>query len=127
MAYKEIRGQRTMQPTQPELKELEQADQLPGDRILAYRKAAKLSQRALAETCDPPMDFTAIGRIEHNKGYTSSTLNRLANALNCEVADFFIPNELILWRHLNDADKQHIADTIRRFWQSSQQENQKTG
>ena len=127
MAYKEIRGSKPMPPNQPSIEELEQADQLPGERILAYRKAAGYSQRALAERCDPPMDFTAIGRIEHNKGYTSSTLNRLAEALGCEVADFFIPSDLVLWRHLNEADRRHISDTIRRFWQSSHQENQQTG
>ena len=127
MAYKEIRGSKPAQPNQPDLADLEQANQLPGDRILAYRKAAGLTQRALAEKCDPPMDFTAIGRIEHNKGYTSSTLNRLAAALGCEVSDFFIPYEMILWRQLNDADRKHISDTIHRFWQSSQQDTQQAG
>lgn len=94
-------------------------NQLPGANIRAFRKAAGMSQRKLAETCDPPMDFTAIGRIERNLGYTSSTLNRLAQALNCKVSDFFLPAELIVWKDLPADMQEEIQTLIRRYYQAA--------
>lgn len=88
---------------------------VPGSRIVEYRQAAKLSQRALAELCDPPMDFTAIGRIERNLGYSSSTLNRIAVALGCEVSDFFLPDELVRWKTLPAAIRQNIIGLINSY------------
>lgn len=102
-------------PEKPTLQELRDACDTPGQRIRAYRNAAKLSQRDLAVMCNPPMDFTAIGRIERNMGYTSSTLLRLAEALNCSVSDFFLPIELVTWKLLPDDMRNEIAQTIKRY------------
>ena len=99
----------------PTLKQLDKADQLPGDRIRLFRTGAGLSQRALAKMCNPPMDFSAIGRIERNQGYTSSTLNRLADALNCDVADFFIPSKALGLKKLPIEMQDEISQIIRRY------------
>ncbi len=85
----------------------------PGARILAYRKAAGLAQRQLALICDPPMDFTAIGRIERNQGYTGASLNRLAKALNCKVSDFFLPAELAAWPRVREDTRSAVKVMIR--------------
>lgn len=94
-------------------------DETPGARIRAYRNAAGYSQRTLALKCDPPMDFTAIGRIERNQGYTSSTLNRLATALNCTVADFFLPAELAVWPKVREQTKEAVLTIIRNDMEAS--------
>ncbi|MGI9278716.1 MAG: helix-turn-helix domain-containing protein [Endozoicomonas sp.] len=97
-------------------------DELPGARIRAYRQTAGMSQRKLAEICNPPMDFSAIGRIERNLGYTSSTLNRLAKALNCEVSDFFLPAELVAWKHLPTDMKEELSTLIKRYYQAARKD-----
>ena len=115
MPIKSEKENQTDYTESPSLKQLDEANQLPGDRIRLFRTSAGLTQRALAKMCNPPMDFSAIGRIERNQGYTSSTLNRLANALNCDVADFFLPSEILGFKKLPAKMKQEIAQTIRRY------------
>ncbi len=115
MPYQPMNNAAEKTPVQPALEDIEAAQDIPGARILAYRKAAGISQRKLAEKCDPPMDFTAIGRIERNQGYTSSTLKRLAAALECDVSDFFLPPELMAWSRLPDDMKQEVSQMIKRY------------
>ncbi len=112
---KSAKEEKTEYTESPTLKQLDDADQLPGDRIRLFRNGAGFTQRALAKKCNPPMDFTAIGRIERNQGYTSSTLKRLAEALNCDVADFFLPAEILGFKKLPAEMKQEISQTIRRY------------
>lgn len=114
-AIKRSKEADNMTPEAPTIKQLSDAEDLPGDRIRLYRNNAGMSQRALAEKCNPPMDFTAIGRIERNQGFTRSTLVRLAKALNCEVADFFLPAEVVAWKRLPDDMRQEITQTISRY------------
>lgn len=115
MPIKSEKEEQTEYIESPTLKQLDNADKLPGDRIRLFRTGAGLTQRALAKMCNPPMDFSAIGRIERNQGYTSSTLNRLADALNCDVADFFLPAEILGFKKLPADMKQEISQTIRRY------------
>ncbi len=88
------------------------AVQLPGDRIREFRQKAGFTMRELAEVCSPPMDFSAIGRIENNQGYTSSTLGRLAKALECEVHDFFLPEGLSGYSMLSETQKEVVHASI---------------
>ena len=73
---------------------------LPGKRIREFRNKAGRSWRDLAKLCDPPMDYTSIGRIERGYGYTGDSLERFAKVLNCEVYDFFLPDELLKFSEL---------------------------
>ena len=85
---------------------------LPGGRIKEYRLAAGLSQRELAMKCDPPMDFTAIGRIERNTGFTNATLRRISKALECTLQDLFLPDDMINLRYLSEEERQYIAKKV---------------
>lgn len=87
--------------------------QIPGDRIRAFRQKAGFTMRELAEVCNPPMDFSAIGRIENNQGYTSSTLGRLAKALGCEVHDFFLSEGLSGYTQLSETQKEVVHALIK--------------
>ena len=82
----------------------------PGQRIQKIRKERGLTQREVADACDPPMDFTGIGRIERGHGYTGESLRRIAVVLDCEIADFFLPDELEFWRYLTPEMKRSLCD-----------------
>ena len=86
--------------------------QLPGDRIRALRKRAGFTVREIAVECDPPMDFSTVARIENNNGYTSSTLMRLATAIDCEVWDFFLPDGLHGYTDLTTDQKAKVHSLI---------------
>ncbi len=96
-------------------------DGKPGSRVRAFRLAAGMSQRELSQKCDPPMDFTAVGRIEHNKGFTSATLNRLAVALECGIEDFFLPADIIDMRILDETDRAKVITFMRKYVEIAQQ------
>ncbi|PJE79647.1 hypothetical protein CI610_01361 [invertebrate metagenome] len=83
----------------------------PGKRIRKLRKEAGLSLRDLAELCDPPIDFTTVGRIERDMGYTSDSLKRICSVLKCEVSDLFLPEWLTFYEKLSESDKK----TLERF------------
>ncbi len=89
--------------------------ELPGDRIRAMRKKAGHSLRDLAHMCDPPMDYTAIGRIERNMGYTSATLKRIAVSLGCTVSDFFLPDELAEFTELPQDLREDVARHVQNL------------
>ncbi len=81
----------------------------PGQRIQIIRKQKGLTQRQVADQCNPPMDFTGIGRIERGHGFTGESLRRIAEVLDCKVEDFFLPDELAFWRNLSPEDKRLIT------------------
>lgn len=85
----------------------------PGATIHKLREANDWSQRYLGERCEPPMDHTAIQRIERNKGYTRNSLERVAAALGVQVHTLFLPPELLPYASLPPEIKQRIAATIR--------------
>ena len=67
---------------------------LPGRRIREMRQDRKMTLKDLAERCNPPMDFSTVGRIEKNKGYTKDSLERFAEVMGCTVSDFFLPESI---------------------------------
>lgn len=83
--------------------------ELPGKRIRELRKKAGYSLRDFASRCNPPMDYTTVGRIERNMGYTGDSLERFAVALNCEVSDFFLPDELTAFSELPKDMRERVA------------------
>ena len=85
---------------------------LPGDRIREIRKAKGYTLRAMAENCNPPVDYTTIGRIEKNIGYTKDSLERFAKVLDCNVSDFFLYDELKGFTELPDDLRQDISKQI---------------
>lgn len=89
--------------------------QLPGDRIRALRKKAGFTVREIAVECDPPIDFSSVARIENNKGYTSSTLMRLATAIGCDILDFFLPDGLDGYTELSPEQKEQVHELIARL------------
>lgn len=86
----------------------------PGGRIRELRQKAGYTLRELAEACDPPMDFSAVARIERNQGYTSSTLKRIAVALDCTVFDLFLPDNMAQFTCLPEEAKAEVAQYIQR-------------
>ena len=84
----------------------------PGDNIRKRRKEAGLSMRALAEKCNPALDHTTVRRIELGQGFTQDTLERIAVALNCDMTDFFLPDELEGWSELTEAERQQIGTMV---------------
>lgn len=90
--------------------------ELPGKRIRELRQKSGLSLREFASRCNPPMDYTTVGRIERNMGYTGDSLERFADVLGCEVSDFFLPDQLAAFAEL-PADMQNdvarYIDTLR--------------
>ena len=86
---------------------------LPGQRIREMRNARQLSMKDLAENCNPPMDFSTVGRIEKNKGYTKDSLERFAQVLECDVSDFFLYEEIKDYTHLPDDARQDVSKYIR--------------
>ena len=82
---------------------------VPGDNVRKRRQEAGLSMRGLAEKCKPALDHTTIHRLEKNIGFTQDTLDRVASALGCHYADFFLPEELQGWSELGEDDKKQIA------------------
>ena len=75
-----------------------------GDRVLAARKARRLTQRKLAEACDT--DVAYISKIERESlpGATIQTLERLAEALNVS-ADYLLGFSDTPDRHESEAEK----------------------
>ncbi len=92
----------------------------PGGRIKYLRNQRHLTQREFVKLCEKSMDFTALGRIERNLGYTRSSLEKIAKVLNCEVYDFFIPKELKDFTNLSEEDKKTILSLIKRLSENSQ-------
>ena len=86
--------------------------ELPGKRIRELRKKAGYSMRSFAAACNPPMDFTTVGRIEKNLGYTGDSLERFARVLDCEVSDFFLPDELAAFAELPADMRDNVARHI---------------
>ncbi len=86
--------------------------ELPGKRIRELRKQAGLSLRDLAAQCNPPMDYSTVGRIERNMGYTGDSLERFARVLDCEVYDFFLPDELTGFTELPADMRNNVANHI---------------
>lgn len=84
----------------------------PGVNIRALRLARDWSQRTLADRCDPPMDHTAVQRMERNKHYTSNSLRRVAAALGVRVQDLFLPPEIVQYARLTDDRRRRIAALI---------------
>lgn len=93
----------------------ELSSELPGDRIRELRKAKGFTLRSMAENCDPPMDYTSIGRIEKNIGYTKDSLERFATVLGCNVSDFFLYDELKGFTDLPDDLKKDVAKHIQHL------------
>ena len=83
--------------------------ELPGKRIRELRKQAGYSLRDFASQCNPPMDYTTVGRIERNMGYTGDSLERFAAVLNCEVSDFFLPDSLARFTELPQEMRDRVA------------------
>ncbi|MEJ1355721.1 MAG: helix-turn-helix domain-containing protein [Candidatus Sedimenticola sp. (ex Thyasira tokunagai)] len=84
----------------------------PGAVIHHLRNEAGLSQRGLADRCNPPLDHTTIRRIEHNEGYTKDSLERIAVALSVTVADLFLPSALAQYPSLPAEARERIQETI---------------
>lgn len=69
-----------------------------GENIRRIRKQKGLTQKQLAELCNPPMIDSAIRRYESNKANPKiETSKRIAAALGCEVTD--IDESIIVHRH----------------------------
>lgn len=67
---------------------VENSDLNVGQRLRSIREQRGLSMRALSERCG--LSTNAISMIEHGENSpTVSTLQRLANALNVNITDFF--------------------------------------
>lgn len=68
--------------------------ELLGSRVKELRKIRKLSQEELSEKVD--IDPKHLSRIEVGRGFPSlDTLEKLADALNIELKDFFeFPHEV---------------------------------
>ena len=81
----------------------------PGKRIRELRQKSGYSLREFASRCNPPMDYTTIGRIERNMGYTGDSLERFAAVLGCEVSDFFLPDKLARYAELPEQMKDRVA------------------
>jgi len=61
----------------------------PGVNVYYFRTKAGLGMRQLAEMCKPSLEHTTIHRVEHNKGYTQDSLERIAKALGVSVTVLF--------------------------------------
>ncbi|MFQ5900769.1 MAG: helix-turn-helix domain-containing protein [Thermodesulfobacteriota bacterium] len=91
--------------------------ELLGGRIKELRKLRKLSQEKLSEKVD--IDSKHLSRIEVGRGFPSlDTLERLANALNVELKDFFefsheTPGPVELQESLNCLLKEADEDRLR--------------
>ena len=84
--------------------------QIPGRWIRELRQKSGLSLRELGKRCD--MDFTTVGRVERGLGYTEFTLKKIADALECDVTDFFLPDDLKDFHKLSDEQKKMIGKLI---------------
>lgn len=95
----------------------------PGSQVYRLRRALGWSQRRLADACIPPLDHTTVHRVERGIGYTSDTLERLANAFSralpsrggrpaVTVADLFLPPELADWAALPQDVRARLALVI---------------
>lgn len=85
---------------------------IPGDRIRAMRHQLGYTMKELAENCNPPMDYSTVGRIEKNKGYTKDSLERFAEVMKCEVSDFFLYEQLKGFTQLPEEARQDVAKYI---------------
>ncbi len=86
--------------------------ELPGKRIRELRTKAGYTLREFAANCNPPMDYTTIGRIERNMGYTGDSLERFAAVLQCDVSDFFLPDSLAPYSDLPVDMREDVARYI---------------
>ena len=84
--------------------------QIPGRRIRELRKKSGLSLREVGNRCD--MDYTTVGRVERGLGYTEFSLKKIADVLECDVTDFFLPNQLSNFSKLSGEQKMMIAKLI---------------
>lgn len=84
----------------------------PGVNVHRLRNQRGLSQRALADRCNPALDHTTIRRLEHNIGYTQDTLERVAKALGVTVPELFLPPDLAGLVKLPDDVRARLAETI---------------
>lgn len=84
----------------------------PGVNIHRLRIARGWSQGTLAQACRPPMDTSAISRIERNIGFTQEALQRIAAALGVDYQALFYPPEIAAYATLPADVRQRLADTI---------------
>lgn len=84
----------------------------PGVNVYRLRMARGWSQHELARRCAPPMDPSAVSRVEHNQGYTQDSLTRIAAALGVPAQSLFYPPEIVTYARLPDAIRSRLADTI---------------
>lgn len=84
----------------------------PGVNVNHLREARGWTIYDLAAACDPPLDASTVARIEHNVGYTSHSLRKVAKALRVNVADLFHPREIAAYASLPPDVRQRLADTI---------------
>ena len=100
----------------------------PGVNINRLRVAMGWSMRELADKCHPPLDHTTIRRLEHNKGFTQDTIERVAKALKVpNWQDLFLPPELAEWPHLSDRAKARLAESVQDAATATRYRSQKTG
>jgi len=84
----------------------------PGINIHRLRQARGWSIYALAAACNPHLDPGTVNRIEHNQGYTSDSLRRIATALGVSIEALFYPPEIAAYAKLPSDVRQRLADTI---------------
>ena len=64
-----------------------------GAKIKKIRKSKKITQEKLAEIID--VDFGYISKLEVGQNYPSiQTLNKIADALNIDISEFFIYKDI---------------------------------
>lgn len=84
----------------------------PGVNIHRLRIARGWSIYDLARACRPALHATTINRCEHNQGYTSDSLHRIATALGVSVETLFYPPEIATYSTLPPDLRQRLTDTI---------------
>jgi transcriptional regulator with XRE-family HTH domain len=84
----------------------------PGATIHRLRTQRGWSQADLARHCRPPLDASAISRLEHNEGFTQDSLERVAAALGMPYQALFYPPELATYGRLPPEIRKRLADTI---------------
>lgn len=84
----------------------------PGASVYRLRMAREWSQRDLAERCTPPLDPSAVSRIENNAGFTQDSLMRIAQALGVPYQSLFWPPEIAAYARLPAAIRERLAETI---------------
>lgn len=84
----------------------------PGANIHRLRLARRWSIYDLARACRPELHASTINRAEHNQGYTSDSLHRIAAALGVSVEALFYPPEIATYAALPPDVRQRLTDTI---------------